>query len=152
MIKTNSLLLAAAVLAVAPAVFAEDAYIENTGGQYLNTGYCVCTNTRIEIDFQMLELTKNKYLLSSATGSRTGHRDNLECSVYLGGYTNEDVVQKFSFYTCTNGTLSGSSDDLKSDGLRRGANIHTADTNRHVIVVDFMLQSDHFQIWNGDFT
>ena len=71
----------AGVMVPSTAVFGEDAYIENMGGQFLNTGYCVCTNTRIEIDFQMLEIGSNKYLFSSATGNQTGYKDNLECSV-----------------------------------------------------------------------
>ena len=124
------------VMAALTTAFGEDAYIENTGGQYLNIGYCVCTNTRIEIDFQMLEIGSSKYLFSSATGNQSGYKDNLECSVYLGGSS----TMMFSFYTCTTGVL------------RCGKNLYKADTNRHVIVVDYTLPTEHFQVWNADFT
>ena len=37
--------------------FAEDAYIENSNGnQYFNTGHFIGPNTRVEIDFQLLEV------------------------------------------------------------------------------------------------
>ena len=137
----------AGVMVPSTAVFGEDAYIENMGGQFLNTGYCVCTNTRIEIDFQMLEIGSNKYLFSSATGNQTGYKDNLECSVYLGGAS----TMMFSFYTCTN-EFSDVATLTSSSGLRCGKNLYKADTNRHVIVVDFMRTDKHFQVWNAAFT
>ena len=47
----------AATLAFASSAFCEDAYIENTNGnQYFNTGHFIGPNTRIEIDFQLLEV------------------------------------------------------------------------------------------------
>ena len=148
--KLMTIAILAGVMATLTAAFGEDAYIANLEGkQFLNTGYCVCTNTRIEIDFQMLEIASSKYILASNNGSQSGHRDNLACEIYIGF----NGVENFSFYTCTNGVLSGSnSSNLTSSGLRRGTNLYTADTNRHVIVVDYTLPTEHFQVWNGDFT
>ena len=49
---------AATVIALAaPAVFAEDAYIQSDGTQSINTGYYINAKTKIEIDFQMTEIT-----------------------------------------------------------------------------------------------
>ena len=132
----------AGVMAASTAAFGEDAYIENTGGQYVNTGYCVCTNTRIEIDFQMMEVGLDKQLLSSYTGNVTGYKDNIECSIYLGG-TASNV--RFSIYTHTNGVYGSS-----ISALRNGKNVYPADTNRHVIVMDYTLSTNQFQVWTGD--
>ena len=41
----------------AGALFAEDAYIESDGTQSINTGYYINAKTKIEIDFQMTEIT-----------------------------------------------------------------------------------------------
>ena len=134
-------LMVAAMLAGAMVASAEDPYIESDGTQFLNTGYCVCTNTRIELDVQMLEIGLDKYMLSSSTGDQDGYKDNIECNIYLGGYAGSE---KFSFSTSTNGVLSSGS----SSGLRKGNNLYLADTNRHVIVVDYTLPSEHFQVLN----
>ena len=59
----NSLLrkirgVAAMVFALAaPEVFAEGAYIQSDGTQAINTGYFINAKTKIEIDFQMTEIT-----------------------------------------------------------------------------------------------
>ena len=49
---------AAMVVALAaPALFAEGAYIQSDGTQAINTGYFINAKTKIEIDFQMTEIT-----------------------------------------------------------------------------------------------
>ena len=54
----KGLKISVALLALAMhTAFAEDAYIENTNGdQYFNTGHFIGPNTRVEIDFQLLEI------------------------------------------------------------------------------------------------
>ncbi|MBQ3289900.1 MAG: hypothetical protein IJH50_10855 [Kiritimatiellae bacterium] len=140
--KLISAMFAAAAMAVAPAAFGEDAYIESDGTQYLNTGYCVCTNSRIELDFQMMEIGLDKQMLSSYNGNVTGYKDNIECSIYLGGSASN---VRFSIYTHTNGVYESS-----ISALRSGKNVYAADTNRHVIVMDYTLSTNQFQVWTGD--
>ena len=51
------LMLCAMALMGAGALFAEDSYVQSDGTQSINTGYYVNAKTKIEIDFQMTEIT-----------------------------------------------------------------------------------------------
>ena len=76
------LVLAAAALAFPCSASAEDAYIENTNGnQYFNTGHFIGPHTRIEMDFQLLEI-KGQIQPFGVLGSVD---DTLPfCALYLG--------------------------------------------------------------------
>ena len=41
-------------------LFADEAYIESNGSQAINTGYYINAKTKIEIDFQMTEITSQE--------------------------------------------------------------------------------------------
>ena len=51
------LMLCAMALMGAGALFAEDSYVQSDGTQSINTGYYINAKTKIEIDFQMTEIT-----------------------------------------------------------------------------------------------
>ena len=52
----KKLIVAAALLSAAE-LFADEAYIQSDGTQSINTGYYINAKTKIEIDFQMTEIT-----------------------------------------------------------------------------------------------
>lgn len=67
-----------------------DAYVESDGTQVLNTGYFVTTGTRIEVDFQPLDMSENKLIYGAWDKASSGIRycgwhdgGNLKC--ILGG-------------------------------------------------------------------
>ena len=66
--KHTILILCAAVCAYAAS--AADAYIESTGTQALNSGYRVNPDSRIEVDFQMSEVS-NQARIFGADSSPT---------------------------------------------------------------------------------
>ena len=129
-------LVAGLALAVAPAASGEDAYIESDGTQGLVTGYCVTTNSRIELDFQLVDVGGQYRLFSSGPGNIGSNTTNLQCDCYVSG-TEGTPGDKFSFYY------------TKANGTQKGHNFHPADTNRHTIVVDFTAASQQFQVWTG---
>ena len=78
---------ATAIALAAPAVFAEDAYIQSDGTQAMNTGYYINAKTKIEIDFQMTEITSQGRLWGQ---NGTGCGNN--AVVYFG-----DSASNFKF-------------------------------------------------------
>ena len=44
---------ATVLVAAATTVFAEDAYVASSGGQAINTGYRINSNTKLEVDFKI---------------------------------------------------------------------------------------------------
>ena len=76
-------LISAALLALAMHnALAEDAYIENTNGnQYFNTGHFIGPHTRIEIDFQLLEI-KGQIQPFGVEGDDNANHPR--CALYLG--------------------------------------------------------------------
>ena len=130
--QINSMLVAVFALAVAPAASGEDAYIESDGTHGLNTGYCVTNTSRLELDFAMTDVVDQYRLFSSGVGNVGSNTQNLQCDCYLG---TSEGKQLFSIYY------------TKADGTQKGHNFHTADTNRHTIVMDFAASSQQFQVW-----
>ena len=82
-VKLKSMVLVCSVvgtLAFALSAFGEDAYIENTNGnQYFNTGHFIGPNTRIEIDFQLLEI-KGQIQPFGVEGD--GNANHPRCALY----------------------------------------------------------------------
>ena len=74
---------AALSLATASDAFAEDAYIESDGTQSINTGYYINAKTKIEIDFQMTEITSQGRLWGQ-NGTGCGNM----AAVYFGDDAN----------------------------------------------------------------
>lgn len=108
-------LMIVATLMGAGALFAEDAYIESDGTQFMNTGYYPGPKTKIEVDFQ---LTSVKVTEDCVFGNYGGNDDNF--TVLL--YANPDK---------TNFQLAG------KDGTWQGVNTKVAiDTARHMVVID----------------
>ena len=134
MIKTNSLLLAAAVLIVAPAVFAEDAYIESDGTQFLVGDYHLQPNAKFELDFQ-LTVVSNSYRLFGLAGAGKDATNTAmpRCELYIG--------------TDAKGVLRFSLNASKVNGTRQAGNFYAADTLRHTIIVDYAASTDQFQVW-----
>ena len=60
----------AAILAISHAS-AEDAYIESSGAQSINTGYRVNSNTRLEVDFEIVKTNGSSAVFGAAGASGT---------------------------------------------------------------------------------
>ncbi len=65
---------AASLSAVSPLAAADDAYIQSSGNTVLNTGYFVNEKTKLELDFEITNTTKNKgnYILGTTSPGNTG--------------------------------------------------------------------------------
>ena len=81
---------AVAVLGMRLAAFADDAYVASSGGQAINTGYHLNSNTKLEIDFQITTVVNNTYVFGASGSGGTSSclyvngNGNLEPNV--GGY------------------------------------------------------------------
>ena len=67
---------------LAPAVFAEDAYVASTGAQAINTGYRVNSKTKIEIDFKIDALNKSTEVFGASGSAGTS------CCLWINGNGN----------------------------------------------------------------
>lgn len=93
-----------AVAAVTCSAFADDAYVASSGGQAVNTGYRLKSNTRLEIDFQVDSVVAQRYIFGADGGSGTrcalwlNAGSNLEpelggwCGSFIAGDTSRHVV------------------------------------------------------------
>ena len=90
--KSKVLGCVAAALAFALPAFAEDAYIESDGTTFINLGHCVGPKTKIELDFQMVEVSNGIRMLGSV-----GDASNPRCRFYVGTASGGTVC--FSFTT-----------------------------------------------------
>ena len=121
-----------AAILVASASFGEDAYIESDGTREIQTGYCVTTNSRIEMDFQLPDIENQYRIFSSGPGNNGSNTTNLQCDCYVGSGAGKFL---FSIYY------------TKADGTQKGHNVVEADTLRHTIVMDYTAATKHFQVW-----
>ena len=126
-----------ATLAFASPAFCEDAYIENANGnQYFNTGHFIGPHTRIEIDFQLLEI-KGQIRPFGVDGADNATRPY--CELYLG-------------QAVTDGPWVWSYLASKSDYSAQAWNAGhcSADLERHKIVLDLNSSPKKFEVWTGD--
>lgn len=101
----------AALTLIAGVLFAEDAYIESTSSQALNTGWCPGPATRIELDYALNDLTQQKRLFGVAG--------------------NDSTKFNYATYINSNGDLTfACGDEWKTVVLMK------ADTARHTIIAD----------------
>ena len=89
--KSKVLRCAAAALAFALPAFAEDAYIESDGTTFINLGHCVGPKTKIELDFQMVEVSNGIRMLGSV-----GDASNPRCRFYVGTASGGTVCFSFT--------------------------------------------------------
>ena len=120
---------AVAALSFAAPAFGEDAYIESDGTTFINLGHCVGPKTKIELDFQMVEVSNGIRMLGSV-----GDASNPRCRFYIG--TASGGIVCFSFTTS------------KADGTEKGCNLKgaVADTGRHTLIMDYAASSKQFKI------
>ena len=144
--KLTSIALACSVvatLAFASPAFCEDAYIENTNGnQYFNTGHFVGPNTRIEIDFQLLEI-KGQIQPFGVEGDDNANHPR--CALYLGqAETGGPWVWS---YQASKSDYSSQAYNLKTQDAIYDAKDREADLERHTIVLDFNSSPKKFEVW-----
>ena len=128
--KVNMVLISAAAALAFPFVsLAEDGYIQSDGTTFINLGHCVGPKTKIELDFQMVEVSNGIRMLGSV-----GDTSNPRCRFYVGSITGGGL--RFSFTTSN------------SDGDEKGANLKdaVADTERHTMIMDYAASSQQFKI------
>jgi len=127
--KSKVLRCAVAALAFALPAFGEDAYIESDGTTFINLGHCVGPKTKIELDFQMVEVSNGIRMLGSV-----GDASNPRCRFYVG--------------TASGGTVCFSFTTSKADGTEKGCNLKeaVADTRRHTLIMDYAASSKQFKI------
>ena len=129
----------AAAFLYASAAFAEDAYVESDGTQYVNLGHCAGPNTKIELDFAFPEevVTGNTDVRPLAS---LGSASNLQpCVRYYLGTKSGVQGRVHSFMVSTNNIgLVQETDTANSKNHTQGANLSVAaDTGRHKIAFDF---------------
>ena len=110
-------LMIVATLMGAGALFAEDAYIQSDGTQSINTGYYINAKTKIEIDFQMTEITSQGRLWGQ-NGTGCGNM----AVVYFG-----DTANNFKI-GYGNATFSGAF--LAANNLERNTIIYDGPGNK----------------------
>lgn len=108
--------LAAALALVAPSLFAEDAYLESDGTQYIVTGYHPTEKMKLVIDFQLTEVTKN-------------------VSVFGNGYGENGVVAKITVNG--NGNLELGYKLVSGEDKYSTSFLTAIDTARYTIDVDY---------------
>ena len=120
---------AVAALSLASPALAEDGYIESDGTTFINLGHCVGPKTKIELDFQMVEVSNGIRMLGSV-----GDASNPRCRFYIG--TASGGIVCFSFTTS------------KADGTEKGCNLKgaVADTGRHTLIMDYAASSKQCKI------
>ena len=70
-----------AVAAIAAtSAFAEDAYVASSGGQSINTGYRIKSNTKLEVDFKIDTVAKETFVFGAARRTHTRLRPSMTCS------------------------------------------------------------------------
>ena len=123
--------------------FAEDAYIENTNGnQYFNTGHFVGPHTRVEIDFQLLEI-KGQIQPFGVEGDDNANHPR--CALYLGqAETGGPWVWS---YQASKSDYSSQAYNLKTQDAIYDAKDREADLERHTIVLDFNSSPKKFEVW-----
>ena len=144
--KLTSMALACSVvatLAFASSAFCEDAYIENTNGnQYFNTGHFIGPHTRIEIDFQLLEI-KGQIQPFGVEGDDNANHPR--CALYLGqAETGGPWVWS---YQASKSDYSSQAYNLKTQDAIYDAKDREADLERHTIVLDFNSSPKKFEVW-----
>ena len=142
--KLTSMALACSVvatLAFTSSAFGEDAYIENTNGnQYFNTGHFVGPHTRIEIDFQLLEV-KGQIRPFGVKGEYDAN--HLLCALYLGQAV-KDGPWVWSYEASKYDSVIGYTNQSWN------AASCLADLERHKIVLDFHSSPGKFEVWTGE--
>jgi len=103
-----------AVFAASSAAWADSAFVQTTGDNYIVTDYYPNPNTRIEVDFQLDETANVSQPRIFAT--RTADANYLSCVLYVNGKKNWAYSMK--------------------DGDVSGIVIGAADTDRHTFVLD----------------
>ena len=119
--KIGTLLVCAAALTFTTTAFGEDAYIESEGDAFISLGHCVGPNTKLEVDFQLTEVTLD--------------------TKPFGSWGNNTTIPMFSLYLGNpgNGTKCFSWDCTDANGARQARNFTVADLNRHIISFDAVL-------------
>ena len=106
--------------AVCLTTYAEDGYIESEGNAYVSLGHCAGPNTKMEVDFQLTEVTYD----TKPFGSWGNHTATYPMfSLYIS-YVGDVTDQRFS-WDCTD-----------VDGQRQALNLNPADLKRHIISFD----------------
>ena len=140
----KGLKISVALLALAMhTAFAEDAYIENTNGnQYFNTGHFIGPNTRVEIDFQLLEV-KGQIRPFGVDGADSATRPY--CELYLGqAVTDGPFVWS---YIASKSDYSPQAYNLHDQDAIQDAKDCEADLERHKIVLDLNSSPKKFEVW-----
>ena len=144
---TTTVALAATAIALAsgnPAV-AEEAYIENSlGNQYFNTGHFIGPHTRIEMDFQLLEV-KGQIRPFGVAGSASA--EHPYCEMYLGqAVSGGPWVWS---YIASKTDYSSQAYNVKEQDAIYDAKDCEADLERHTIVLDLNSSPKKFEVWTG---
>jgi len=145
--KFSTVLACSAVVALmfAFSAFGEDAYIENVNGnQYFNTGHFIGPHTRIEMDFQLLEVTGQIRPFGVLGGDNATHP---YCEIYLGqAVTDGPYVWS---YVASKSDYTSQAYNVKAVDAVYDAADCNADLQRHKIVFDLNSSPKKFEVWTG---
>lgn len=116
----------------APSVFAEEAYLESDGTQYVLTDYCPTDSMKLVMDYQLTQMVKEQALLGNKHNAGSGASFNVRQN------SSGDVGNiEGSFTSASNG-------DIWSGGLK------LADLKRYTLEVDY--PAGKFTLTNHDGT
>ena len=130
-------LLAATTMAlgVAMAARAEDPYIESDGTQFMNTGYYVGPQTKIEFDYAIANWAETSdYFQMRLLDNNAGNKGGMQATVYVAGSTADNYSLGIAMGDRTAGqSLSGVW--TKSE-CTSGTMAKYCDSNRRMITID----------------
>ena len=124
--KRSILTVALFCSAVSVSATETDAYIESAGVAGIDTGYRLKSSTRVELDFALVEMPS----VSDTYKPRVFGADRNHAELVLTGSLFVDQSYYWRIHI-------GDGAAYKDHYLKEGSALHTCDTDRHVIVIDF---------------
>ncbi len=144
---THSLRLPLSLLALAApaAAFADPAYIESDGSQFINTGYFVSPSSKVELDFSFVDFADTSAYVQTRVFDNhpTAFFPNLACTLYVAGTAGQgNRTLAFALGDRETGeALTGIWASSECDNYGNAAKGQFCDNVRRIAVVD---ESNHY--------
>lgn len=88
-------------MAILPSGYTQLEYIESTGTQYIDTGYNVTNNTKVEMDCRIYTAPSNQIFLFGVTNSTTGNAGRYGVTYINGNWRNVTADNQYDFPSST---------------------------------------------------
>ncbi len=133
-----------AAMFAATSAFAEDAYIESDGTQFINTGYYVSPSSKVELDFAFVDFANTSTYVKTRVfdNNPTARFPNLACTLYVAGTAGQDHSQAFALGDRETGdSFTGIWASSECDNYGNAAKGQFCDNVRRTAVVD---EANHY--------